>query len=82
MVLIIECHNSHKPVLTTPIYKYVKSSKLLYTFSSGRIIQVHRNPADVAVSFYYHMKSKTATRLSYNWNEYITKLFYNKKQSE
>ncbi|XP_067952065.1 sulfotransferase 1B1-like isoform X2 [Watersipora subatra] len=43
----------------------------------AKFIQVHRNPADVAVSFYHHGKKAVGgLALAYNWTDYIEKLFW------
>ncbi|XP_067951404.1 sulfotransferase 1B1-like [Watersipora subatra] len=49
--------------------------------SRGKIIQVHRNPADIAVSFYHHNKlDVNGTALAYDWDDYISKLFWDEER--
>lgn len=55
----------------------------LYNVFRGKIIQVHRNPADVAVSFYHHLKKEVkGSALAYDWDEFITKLYCDDKISK
>ena len=55
---------------------------LLFMYFRGKSIQIHRNPADVAVSFYHHLKEMKISELSYDWNEFISKMYCNKDLSE
>ncbi|XP_067951896.1 sulfotransferase 1B1-like [Watersipora subatra] len=45
--------------------------------SSGKFIQIHRNPADLAVSFFNHLTNLTdiAGHLTHDWNSFITEIF-------
>ena len=56
---------------------------LLFMYFRGKVIQIHRNPVDVAVSFYHHLKKELkGAALAYDWNEYISKMYCNKDLSE
>ncbi|XP_067950889.1 sulfotransferase 1C2-like isoform X2 [Watersipora subatra] len=45
--------------------------------SSGKFIQIHRNPADLAASFYNHFTNITdlAGHLTHDWSSFITEIF-------
>ncbi|XP_067946389.1 sulfotransferase 1C2-like isoform X2 [Watersipora subatra] len=69
--------NGERRVMVTHLQLSIMPPDILNN-SSGKFIQIHRNPADVAVSFFHHLTNKITDgggHLTHDWTPFINEIF-------